>query len=420
VYFANDIKKNVDWGHHVIRNAVLKMNAERYLLQNAPRDHLDQKIKTLIDPARSEIEYVQYKDYKKSVSKLDATIKDNIKNSGNKPIKLRIPIIVFTVNKGNSDYDKYRKVIKSLCESVINKLKTRDNLQFCPIECLIYCHLMEMTQHPYDITVNIMDIYKILSYYNEAPHEHSEEYGCKCNEFFTNKCSLNAHANIRASIINHHKAVAKIDIIMKKFVDLTSVSSQEIKFKVDISKQWNTDTFVLKNRIDICTQPLSDGTIYCVKLVAQFNNMNYITVLSEIVFNRYMLLKNPDIKNVNYFIVTLDHFEPIEVVEQPELNHYLSDYFKKHGNNMHAKVFKYFQYYCKDKDSGVRDVLTEMEDNYGNTMPTYILDTVKEIDKNYKRKRGVTWDNLNDPSWFCEQLQDNLEYEIKTSFNKSC
>ncbi len=414
VYLENDKKTCLDWGHHVIRNSVLKMNAERYLLSNTPNDHLDQKFKTLIDPERSEIEYVQFKEYKKSIGKLDDIIKDNIKNYGSnkKPIKLRIPIIVFAItNKGNTDYDKYRGVVKSYCETIINKLKNRE-LNFCPIECLIYCHLMEIIQHPYDLSVNIMDIYKIISYYNEAPYDH-KECGCKCHEFFTKPGILDAHANIKCSIINHHKAVNKIDTIMNKFINNLP---EKTRFKVDTVKQWNTDAFVLKTRIDICTKPSSDGTIYCVKLVSQFNNMNFIKVLSEIAFNKYILLKDQKIKQVKYYIVTLDFYEPIEVDTYPELDKYLADYFNNHGNSMHSKVFNFFKFYCKDLKTGVRDVYKKMTEMYDNTLPEYILKTVEELDKEYKRKK-ITWENLNNQEWFVDKLKENLEYEVNVIFD---
>jgi hypothetical protein len=411
VYINNDVRKTVDWGHHVIRNSVLKMNAERYLILNTPDDHLDQKFKTLIYSNRSEIEYVRYNEYKKYLAELDKSIQSNTQNK-NKAVKLVIPVIVFAItNQGKSDYSKFRGVAKSLCESVVSKLKSR-NLNFCPIECLMYCHLMELIQHPYELSVSMMDIYKILSYYSDAPFEH-REYGCNCHLHFTKTCSLGAHANIQSSIINHHKAIERIDSIMKNMLQNVP---RGLKFKVDTRKQWITDTFILNNRIDICTEPSEDGTIYCVKLVAQFNNMNYISVLSEIAFNKFMLLKNPEYKKVEYYIATLDYHEPIYVSEQPDLDTYLANYFKNYGNKMHTKVFNFFTYYGKDVRNGVREVYDKMKTEYENTLPEYIMETMEELDKKY-RKKQITRDNLDDQAWFVEQLKDNLEYKVDALFD---
>ncbi len=402
-YFNSNRKNNVDWGHHVIRNSVLKMNAERYIVTNTPDDHLDQKFKTLIDSRRSEIAYVPYKEYKTYVGKLNEFISYNIHNQ-NKSLKLTIPIIVFAItNKGSSDYDKYRKVIQSLCNSVIDKLRTK-NLKFCPIECLMYCHLMEMIQHPYELSVSMIDIYKIISYYNDAPHDH-RECGCKCHEHFTKAGLLNAHADIKASVINHHNVVSRIDNIMLKLFD--DIPEKGLRYKVDTRKQWQ-DVFVIHNRIDICTEPSTSGTMYCVKLCAQFNNMNYVNILSEIALNKVILLKQPEVKKVVYYIVTLDHHVPIPVLEEPNMNVYMAKYLKNHGAKMHEKVFKFYKYYGINC---VRDVVDKMKEEYDKTLPEYIVETMEDIDKDYRKKR-VSKEQMNDYNWVNEQLSDTLDYKV--------
>ena len=120
------------------------------------------------------------------------------------------------------------------------------------------------------------------------------------------------------------------------------------------------------------------------------------------------MLKQPEVKKVVYYIVTLDHHAPIHVLEEPNMNVYMSKYLKNHGAKMHEKVFKFYKYYGIN---GVRDVVDKMKEEYDKTLPEYIVETMEDIDKEFRKKR-VSKEQINDYNWVNEQLTDTLDYKV--------
>ena len=116
---------------------------------------------------------------------------------------------------------------------------------------------MSMIQHPYDISVGIMDIYTILYYYRdfytkvEFDQElHTKTYGCECHSHFSTypKCSLAPNTQIKNAVVNHYLSVERIDNIMKAYDETvkTIANNQHIDYKID-NKTTIGDDIYLRN-----------------------------------------------------------------------------------------------------------------------------------------------------------------------------
>lgn len=426
-HIRNDQNRGLDWGHHLIRIAVFHSNANKHLVLTTPH-HVCMKHLTLIDPKQSSIKYVVFKEYKDLLKILNKKINANIKN--NKREKLEIPILIFSVEaKGCTDYSRYKEAIKSLCCTVIEKIRKRQ-IDFCPLECLMYCHLMEMSHHPYDLSISIMEIYKIISYYNDSPCDH-RSYGCECHNFFVERTNetIHPHADIRHSVMHHYEVVERVDTIMKNLLALSyeNLKFQELKYKVDKQYSWGDD-FDLTNRLHFCTEP-KDGIILCLYLSPQFNNMNYISIMNEMIMNSYLIKKtDPSIKTVLNYLLTLDSIEPIFFNTNID-NHMgfldieLANYIKETSTRTHDRVFQFSHFH--GEKMGLGNVIKKMKEETDESgkkkkvypyLPKYIIEAVEEMDKQLVRRK-ISKSDIWDEKFFKAQLEDELNYKVDRMFN---
>ena len=449
-------KENIDWGNHIIRYCVLKTNVDKYLcgLKTKKGSHQRAKMYQLQNEDQTEIIYVTYSEYKRYIKGLQSNISHNISNEDKKK-KLTIPILIFINQKSKTDYYKYQNIIKVFCDRIREKIKEM-NCNFCPIECLLYCHLVEMIQHPLTLNLSIIDIYRIISNYDECflmeendTIGHNRQFGCKCIECFTRKPSgfIKPHNDIRASIMKHFNATIHIDMIMSKYHSwIASYTNNEgLDYKIDrvIRIEGN---FTMSNRLPF--YGFSDNYIVFMVLVPQLNSMNYYDVMMKIIVDYYILLKEADGKKIYCVIITLDKNEPI-ILEldniigdsiyniKPLLKNIIYMTYK----NYHSRIFEFFDYHRQDltRDVSKSDLLyihellvsgLKVEKNnlieevslINPKFPKYIIDWFQEMDKRItternKEKRRELKSNILNAEWFQNELDMTLNYYVNAFLN---
>jgi hypothetical protein len=439
----------IDWGHHIIRRSVLQVMTDNYLYKNRNRQQYA-KIHTLYNKKDTEIIYVLYSEYKKKIKQLNDDIQHNIKcTAENKQKrKLTVPILIFVGNDSKTDYAKYKTAIELFLENILSKLK-KENFIFCPIECILYCHLMEMIHHPYSTNISIMDIYHILSCYNDCISndmiikEHSEEFHCKCIDCF--KCNkstfIQPHENVRNSIIHHYQAIERISNIISIYDNKirTYTNNETLTYNSDKSIQMSGDEFIVKERFHYIGY--STNYVTYIYLTPQFNSMNFYEILIRFIL-QYFIIKNSDEtgeysgKIIFCSIVTLDMVEPIILNlttllsdKMDNITTLLYTYLFDKYSKEHSKICDYFSYHSKSNTSTktnilyVHECMKQLDKNKKPlyNLPKYIPNFFYELDKkihnerNKEKKRELKYNINNDTEHFITNgLNDDLKYSIET------
>jgi hypothetical protein len=443
-------KETIDWGHHVIRRSVLCANTHKYL-SNQIDQHGQQLFAMHSTLSKdTKLEYVNYSNYSKIRYELQGTIKYNSKN--NKKNGLIVPILVFNEGRTKSDYAEFRLAIQSVCESVIAKLRVR-NLCFCPIECVVYDHLMSMIQHPFKIAVGIMDIYTILYYYRDFytkpefdQDRHTKTYSCKCHSHFASsrKCSLTANTKIKNAIVNHYLSVERIDNIMRSYDETvrTISNNQHIDYKIDHTTRIGND---------ICLQNVSSWTGYSPEkdfivsaiTCPQLNAMNILENVVELFLTHCIrIIEWNDDKprpTILFAIIHLDSETPLFInfadvlsddakllTVKEELKRQITKRYEPH----HKTAYEFFDYHRnRDRKISVskiehllkllktkKECRYVVEFNRFFRFPNYIAEWFKSIDQEYPTAKLERKDEirigLEKIEWVVNGLNDHLDYVV--------
>jgi hypothetical protein len=321
----NDSDAVIDWGHHVIRNSVLRTNAHKYL-----SECLDQKgqqlyaLRKTIVENKDRIKYVGYKEYQSMLFSLKKSIFYNSNSERKKPISLCIPVLVFLPNsRGDSEYCVFRSAIKDCCHTVIQKLDA-NNFNFCPIECMMYCYLMDMIQHPFITSVKMLDIYGIMHYYKDCYSSteldaHSKRYVCDCNKHFRGCERAFVNKEVKDAVVNHYRAVERIGRIMQKYDSAVRefTGNQHVDYKIDKRLcLGDKNNILLRDTSTSWTGYSADGKCIVVGVICpQLTNMNIREILVELFLLHCVLLLSSEERapKILFSIIHLDAEEPLIV-----------------------------------------------------------------------------------------------------------
>jgi hypothetical protein len=446
---------SIDWGHHVIRCAVLRVSTHKYLISKINQTGQQLFAMHCGLTQNTDLTYVQYREYNELRYKLKETIS---KNSGpvKKKQRLTVPILIFlpTSRGGTNDYDAFRATIQSYCNSVIEKLKRKD-MCFCPLESIVYCHLMDMTNRPFELSVSMMQIYNILHYYRDFynnsefnPIQHKEMYNCSCHLHLgsSRNTLLPPQSKLRNGIVNHYLALDKIDNIMLEYDKQVNifVNNKHVDYKIN-------PRVVIGDEVVLCDSSLrwtgeSDDGNYNISVVTcpQLTSLNIHSIIMNMFLNQCIRsISNGESRpKIIYAIIHLDSDKPLFVDFENiisdedklmsvklELKRILQLYYKP----THSIICDFFEYHRnRDRPLDVSELMhvykminhdpknanaSGMTDKYKN-IPRYIVNWFKARDEELKmsdktRKKQIR-NGMQDPQWIIDSLHDSLDYVIHT------
>lgn len=432
----SDRNIGIDWGHHIIRACAMRTAVYCYMIE-----HVDQcgqqtyaTLKTLID---SKIVYCEHSIYKQKIKELYKTIEFNIKNNnnGNKKNKLLVlPILLFDENKGN-EYSKYSSILKNICGSIVGKLKTNSYKKhpFCPIESIVFDHLIGLTRYP-KLNTQIMDIYRILVYSDECFNvnqidEHETYYKCCCKDCFSNRTSLfvRPHEKISTGISKHYSALQKINSITEKIIN--THKNNDVKYKsTNLSTKKKLISVSGVDYIGFYNEDNKSKSI-CIKLCPQLNSMNMFDVYFELLIASFFILLR-DTENVICYIISLDFDEPIQInftdiirdnkEKLTELVKTMSFDTLKHNNTLGYKCVEHYRNTVPKGESYLKRLIDDnnsKEKSHVKWLHSYFVDWIKSLDQDISNtqnnQRKTLRENLKNENWVIDMLNQKLIYELE-------
>jgi hypothetical protein len=394
----------IDWGHHVIRNAV--MHSQIMLMFYTQCKSFGQAVHAnFFDIIKCELEQVSKSNYGKKLSDLNKTTNKNRDgHKGKEKSKLVVPILCRGLRDGN--YQDVSTVVLELAKSVQRKLTqhriTKQPIVFCPFEAIMHHHLTEMVHRPYNLTAHIADIYKLLSYSQDL---HVEKCGCPCKKSKVNVPFTAVHDKIT----NHYKTIGQLEQLMKFFFKLapTGQPNQTLVYILR-HRHYTNDTKKTsykdeKTSVEIIGEynyyAETDESAVCVYLSPQLNSLNYSELLSRIVVDRFLLQKKHPEKKIYVYILTLDYPEPILVEFKETSPEKLNEFVKTFLINKYERLLDDFFEYADQKTwFEIKQEINRQEINrddlttqkYCRILPYFMtahFDSLEDYNENYKINR---------------------------------
>ena len=418
--------QTVDWGDHIIRYCAMRVKMDAYLLSKSSALRLKfADLDEMLDDCK--IVPVDGFNYSKKIAELNKRIKNNIKNY-NKPPEKRSPpqkLFLFFLcfkKQANSEYYKYESIIESTIKKVQQKIRSR-TLIFCPLESIVYCHLMELIQHPFTVRVSILDVYRLIACFDAANSDltaHSATYQCVCYNFFKQKKAgvISSEELLQRSVANHYKALEKMNEILPVLTtQLDRIEpSMSIDYKYDKTIQYcngEKNQFEIKDKFEYLGS--SKKNVIFFVLLPQLNKMNFEQKLFHCITKNFLLQSCEDFegKNVWGCMITLDALEPIminltEMLSQHDavVKRLVGEFIFGKYIKEHPRILSFFKFY-ESSFTRMIDLLEKKESSrYVYNVPNYIRKSFEEMDR-------ASEDEPVDPEKIDEFVTQNLEKSLK-------
>ena len=340
-------------------------------------------------------------------------------------------IVMIALNEKSEDYKKYYNIIAETINNVtdkINKYFTRKKCigqNFCPFENLILTFCILQIEAGAYTTINAIDLYEIVHIYaNSFDKSDPGHNNCECSKLFKKPKIIihNSHIkNMRDYIKNHYDSVDKMNNIMKKiFMKYPKIS-------------WNTNKYIGYKLCDITINKRfqlignDKDNVYVCYIKPQFNGLNYNEVLTENIFDTYLIKqvkedKRFEGKKVIGIVISLDLNEPyyIDWKNLVDDNYSLielkiTEYIKGMITDKTHELYNFFKYHRKNRPTKykefpgmyIREKYREFVDNSKDKSPIkYLRQFIDKFDKDYQNNDTAKY---NTKIGFDKEFKEHIE-----------
>lgn len=462
-----DTTEIVDLSHHLIRYCMLRY----YLLQIILNTEQLSKIKenntkgdetTFICVKKIVVAKIIECDGKEYIKQLYHLGGDNIERV--------IPVLHYK-SSINKEYEIYYDILCCYIEHIKGKLnyhfkKYKKYPKLCPLETVIFLHLIEIIKSNINTSIRILDVYKVLKCfykcYGNVIDKHDEEYNednkyddnpnsnkyrCLCGIKFNNCNQLqnNKYDEIMKTIGTHYiKTTYELICKLYKIYD-NNMTEYKLKYDDKSITYYNISHKIhsFDNELNIYDKfdiiGYSDKLVIHFIITPQFNKLKYNEIITNCIMDKYMIMNcnkhNKDKyerfsnKEVIGCIFTLDSEIPLICnLNINRIDNKLNNCITSSLINIYAKnsylVYTYIiknirqnnkisddLNYIYNKINGMITKLKNIrqESNNNNKIPIYIIDYLKEIiDNKHKEKSKYLIKLFNEPKKFIENLDDYI------------
>jgi len=442
-------RKIIDSGNHIIRysSLLITLLIEIINKEGSKQDELKRQIKKLL--------------YMIDDSNITSVNNWNDYNS----IITHRQIAVMKIADRGRDYVNYHKIIIDNMRNIKIKLSKKvldsDALPtFCPFECVILHHMLEIKTSGIYTDTSISDIYAIVDVYNDSyQNETIGHENCLCNKYFRGSAHNKTNTSIdkmKAYLLQHFDKVKYIENSIRSFhVDyphLNWLYNHVVKFN-----GYNKN-YKIWRHFQLIGYDESQVVIAYIK--PQFNKLNYNEVLMSSLYDASMIANveqftekvDVQIKSENYnrfygkkivsCVFTLDRKEPYYISWYDEginlidlnknlLRETIYNFMKSHFSSENNGIYYFYKYWrcnCPEDQKSSSNFVAFLLDKYndiknkGETdkkkFPSYIDEFLNLIklkvdmcdDKKEKKKILAEFDNKEA---FMLALDKRLDESIK-------
>jgi hypothetical protein len=371
----------VDWGHHVVRNAVMHYRFIYHFTNDSTKKEITSTIRSL-NYKLSNAKLVA-KSWERNVSKSKDDHRgyfgalDDFRSGKSKYFPLLI------VGDTSSRYRIYGDIMKKIVLWLQYKMNLNKKTQFpdlCPLEMVIYSHMISVAANGQYCAIKCMDVYDVIRCYDFTM---LGESGClRCKRYFTLPCELQVESKsteIAETIARHYDDLIRIDKAHELF---ESEIGDDFKYRIANSEfDQKADMSVISTCTFVAESPT---TVMPIILRPQLNELNYNSIMCEMLLIAHSYLYKE--KEIVCCLFTLDYDKPRffrNLVDQATLNNesvildtresvdraeFIGDMISKYLYNRYSIYHKYI--YDFVAVGGLLDI------HKRRMMPAYIIEAI--------------------------------------------
>jgi hypothetical protein len=398
----SESKQIIDMSHHTIRFGIMFMKTcisiqdEKYDRHSEIRVILNKALTLPIITKKS------WKEY-------------NTLLKPNEPFKNIdiIPLIQFKGKEYSELYDiiyENMKYIKQQGSSNLHKL--------CPLQCIIFYYMVEITSQGKYSNITILELYKIVHTYKNSYTPTKGHETCMCNQFKPSNNSFTLYLK------EHYDKMKHLNKIMEQLKD--NYPNTNWNPNCTLGYSGSNKEFVITTKLALIGYN-KNSTILCY-IKPDINKLNYTETKIKSFIDSFIIRNTDESKETQYAkynnkhiiicIIALNKDEPLIIDFQNEdvelkkiLNVTLYDYYS-------IKNKEVFQYY-----NSFQGNYSEFCDEY-NRMNSMLFAIVKKQNANYISRsiNGINsiYDEIDDKEKFIENLNflERLTKEMKKTIDK--
>ena len=374
-------------------------------------------------------------------------------------------IAVMRIADRGRDYINYHKIIIDNMRNIKNKLNKKvlntDILpKFCPFECVILHHMLEIKTSGIYTDTSISDIYNIVDVYNDSYQAGTKGHEkCVCDLYFCGSKHNKTNSTIdkmKGYLLQHFDKVKyienSINFFHKDYPHLNWLYNHVVKFN-----GYNKN-YKLWRHFQLIAY--DDTHVVITYIKPQFNQLNYNEALMSSLYDAYLITNiekysdkvdvQTTTENYNRFngkkiiscVFTLDRNEPYYIswydegvdlidINKDLLKETIYTYMKSHFSSENNSIYYFYNYWrknCPDDQKGSGNFVAFLLDKYndikdkGETdkkkFPSYIDEFLNYIklrvdmcdDRNERKKILTDYDNKE---IFMAMLDRKLDESIK-------
>lgn len=350
-----------------------------------------------------------------------------------------VPIIKIS-NKGR-DYIKYFTVIfemtKHLQSKIKNFLKNKENINLCPLECIILNYMIQIVHQKEYSRINIIDIYEIINLYNNSFHHIDGHENCLCKKHFNTTQPTVKNKKIDDMKLYLYKHFEKTEDI-KNTMRLFHTSYPNVNWLMNHSVYHEgNNNFIMSKKFGLIGYDEDNVVIAYIK--PQFNSLNYNEIIVNSIFDTHLLnnvkkynegeicenYKRFYGKKVFICVFTLDRNDAYyidwqdSIKKMPVKERLFSRIVEKYKRET-STIYHFYMYWrmfspTEKPSDFIRFLKEEFEKRHP---PKYIDEFILRIGFEIESIKGKTnkeliLKNYDDEDYFKEKLEETLVISVK-------
>jgi len=407
----------IEMGHHNIRYGILIEKINELLQDERTRNGQIRTQKQLI--CRLPIQICStWKDYNFRLK----LIKGFEDKDGNWQQERCIPLLKIH----EPAYLRYLQMIQQVIKRVL--FNCNGNLMLCPLELIVLYYMRQISQHPYEGRMTMLELYNVFQLYEHAFKHHlkGHEY-CDCRELFPDHDNKNSFHDYLQS---HYEKMKRADVLIQQIKTLCPSTDWNIDHGLYYTdNDYYSSRFVLKGCVPFVgynkthvimlyvTPNLSTLNFQNLKTTAMVDrfivmNQHKPPPGEEYIFNNYDKYHG---KEVIIYIIGLNLEEPYLLdldVEESKVKECIARTMYDHYVLQNKEVYYLYQSYRKKYDAKtcIEKFFTnwlELKETTNSNCPRYVDEFMVEMNRLRRTKTIEELDEL-----FIPELNKTLKYSI--------
>lgn len=381
-------KDNIDFGHHMIRYAIIFYRLMTKLCKD--KDEMDRdQFYTCVHSVipTMDVDLCGYKKYNDYLYSHDQT--------------RNIPVVLFGKNS-SSVYHRYAGIMRDIILNIQEKtrsVKLNRYPDLCPLETLIMLYVLQFTTYGRTVAITPMMIYNVMASYELTSDDayFHDQYGCKCSKNFHTKAkNVDKH-------VPYYELINRVDNIYTEFSTYTKQQCDNEKFKYNFFHRVGYAGIGLDRPFSICSDFLiiahSDHHVVPIIIQPTLSILNINDIVIDAVFQSFIIQNqtkptdhidnttNYDRfhdKKVSVCVMSVDPEACLKLrhdIDNGSIQKTITSCLQSHYQVFAPLIWRFYKhhrYLAKSGKEAVMSCIAKIEKDY-KYIPSFVVDIFRDV-----------------------------------------